>query len=145
MATRRKKTRRMRGSRTHGWGVSGQHRDSGMRGGRGKSGTFKHKWTSVVRYGEVKKGGARAREKGGFTSPKGLKKRRAINVGELNLLTQTTQSGKGPITLDLTSLGFDKLLGRGLVQMPFNIKVAKSSRSAAKKIADAGGAVATGG
>jgi large subunit ribosomal protein L15 len=137
MATRRKKTRRMRGSRTHGWGVSGQHRDSGMRGGRGKSGTFKHKWTSVLRYGEV--------EKGGFTSPKGLKKRRAINVGELNLLTQTTESGKGPITLDLTSLGFDKLLGRGLVQMSFNIKVARSSRSAAKKIADAGGAVATGG
>jgi large subunit ribosomal protein L15 len=137
MATRRKKTRRMRGSRTHGWGVSGQHRDSGMRGGRGKSGTFKHKWTSVLRYGEV--------EKGGFMSPKGLKKRRAINVGELNLLTQTTQSGKGPTTLDLTSLGFDKLLGRGLVQMSFNIKVAKSSRAAAKKIADAGGAVATGG
>ena len=137
MATRRKKTRRMRGSRTHGWGVSGQHRDSGMRGGRGKSGTFKHKWTSVLRYGEV--------EKGGFKSPKGLKKRRAINVGELNLLTQTTESGKGPITLDLTSLGFDKLLGRGLVQMPFNIKVAKSSRSAAKKIADAGGAVTAGG
>jgi len=136
MATRRKKTRRMRGSRTHGWGVSGQHRDSGMRGGKGKSGTFKHKWTSVLGC---------EMETGGFTSPKSLKKRRAINVGELSLLTQANQSEKGPVALDLTLLGFDKLLGRGLVRMPFNIKVAKSSRSATKKIVDAGGAVATGG
>lgn len=135
MATRKKKTRKMRGSRLHGWGQSGQHRGSGMRGGTGKAGTFKHKRTSVLRYGTI--------EKVGFTSPKSLNEPRMINVSELDLLTQPNQGQdkKAPVTLDLTSLGYDKLLGRGSVQRAFNIKVTKSSKSAAKKIEAAGGSI----
>jgi len=33
-----RKTRKMRGSRTHGYGQVGQHRKSGSRGGVGKAG-----------------------------------------------------------------------------------------------------------
>lgn len=50
MTTRKRKIRRQRGSRMHGWGVSGQHRDSGMRGGRGNAGRFKHKKTKTSQY-----------------------------------------------------------------------------------------------
>ena len=136
MATRKKKSRKMRGSRTHGWGVSGQHRDSGMRGGTGRSGTFKHKWTSILRYGDT-------RERTGFTSHKSLNRRRAINVGELEPLTGPggAPDRKTPIALDLMTLGYDKLLGRGSIGRAYNIKVKRSSKSAVQKIQEAGGTV----
>ncbi len=109
-----------------------------MRGGRGRAGTFKHKWTSVLRYGEELRSV-------GFTSPKSLRKTKTINVGELNLLTQqTVEKEKTPVTIDLTELGFEKLLGGGSVQKAFNIKVAKYSKSAARKIEAAGGSVTAG-
>jgi large subunit ribosomal protein L15 len=136
MATRKRKSRKMRGSRTHGWGVSGQHRKSGMRGGTGRSGTFKHKWTSILRYGDTREGI-------GFRGPNSLSRSRAINVGELELLTGPggVQERKTPATLDLTIMGYDKLLGRGSVGRAYNIKVARSSKSAARKIQEAGGTV----
>jgi len=127
----------MRGSRLHGWGQSGQHRDSGSQGGRGKSGTFKHKWSSVVRYGQF--------EKVGFTNPNASKEPTTINVGELGLLASSAegQDKKTPMMLDLTKLGYGKLLGRGSVEKPLKIKVSKFSKSAAKKIEAAGGSMAS--
>jgi len=108
-----------------------------MLGGHGKAGTFKHKWTSVLRYGEV--------SKKGFTSPKSLQKTRTINLDELNLLEEPAkgQDQKTTVTLDLAALGYDKLLGRGSIQRPYNITVPKCSKSAAKKIQDAGGSIAS--
>jgi len=47
---RLRKVRKLRGSRTHGWGQVGQHRGIGMRGGHGKAGRKKHKWTYVVKH-----------------------------------------------------------------------------------------------
>ncbi|MGI0041355.1 MAG: 50S ribosomal protein L15, partial [Nitrosopumilaceae archaeon] len=38
MATRLRKTRRLRGGRHMGWGQIGQHRASGHKGGLGRSG-----------------------------------------------------------------------------------------------------------
>jgi large subunit ribosomal protein L15 len=136
MATRKRKVRRMRGSRTHGWGVSGQHRKSGMKGGRGRSGGFKHKWTRVLNLGDD-------RSKIGFRSPRSLKPDRTINIDELDHLTSQVESqDKGePAVLDLTVLGYSKLLGRGSVSRAYNVKVAKASEAAARKIQQAGGRV----
>ncbi|MEM2941954.1 MAG: uL15 family ribosomal protein [Candidatus Bathyarchaeia archaeon] len=136
MATRKRKIRRLRGSRTHGWGVSGQHRKSGMKGGRGRSGGFKHKWTRILRLGDD-------RSKIGFRSPRSLKTDRTINVDELeNLTSQVTSQEKGePAVLDLNLLGYSKLLGRGSVSRAYNVKVAKASEAAARKIQQAGGRV----
>src|SRR5437867_5294851 len=50
MTTAKRKTRKLRGSRCHGWGRSGQHRDSGMLGGHGNAGWKRHKWSAVIRY-----------------------------------------------------------------------------------------------
>ena len=45
MPTRLRKMRRMRGSRTMGYGQIGQHRHSGKQGGHGNAGLHKHKWS----------------------------------------------------------------------------------------------------
>ena len=44
-----RKTRKMRGSRTHGWGKIGQHRGAGCRGHR-NVGRHKHLWSYVVAH-----------------------------------------------------------------------------------------------
>ncbi|WP_455279552.1 uL15 family ribosomal protein [[Eubacterium] cellulosolvens] len=135
MATRKRKLRHQRGTRTHGWGVSGQHRDSGMRGGRGNAGRFKHKKTKTSQF---KKPG-----KSGFRNPATPIQSHIINVGELDRLVKPIdiKDKKLPINLNLASLGYKKLLGKGLVKIPFNVQVEKTSKSAAKKITDAGGSI----
>ena len=45
LPTRTRKSRKYRGSRTHGYGQIGQHRHSGSRGGHGNAGLHKHKWS----------------------------------------------------------------------------------------------------
>ncbi|MGA2874798.1 MAG: 50S ribosomal protein L15, partial [Nitrososphaerales archaeon] len=50
MASRLRKVRRLRGSRTHGWGQIGQHRRTGSKGGSGMAGLHKHKWSYTVKY-----------------------------------------------------------------------------------------------
>ncbi|MHA2357605.1 MAG: 50S ribosomal protein L15, partial [Candidatus Heimdallarchaeaceae archaeon] len=45
----RKKTRKYRGTRTHGWGIVRTHRKSGMRGGVGKAGTKSHHKILVIK------------------------------------------------------------------------------------------------
>ena len=64
-------------------------------------------------------------------------------MGELEPLTTPVEAPdkKTPMTLDLTVLGYNKLLGRGSVDRPYNIKVAGSSKAAARKIQEAGGTV----
>jgi large subunit ribosomal protein L15 len=137
LATRRKKTRRMRGSRLHGWGVSGQHRDSGSQGGRGKAGTFKHRKSKVQRYGEMV--GAH-----GFTSHP-LNVSRAINVGDLERIisssTEVNHGNKAENSIDLGKLGYQKLLGKGSIKSPFSVTVDKFSKLAAEKIQKAGGKI----
>jgi len=136
-----RKTRKMRGSRTHGYGQVGQHRKSGSRGGVGKAGRDKHGWTYVVKYEPDYFG------KKGFKSIKQLKKmsERTINVGDLDELSvKLSSEGKltrkdGKLLLNLEELGYTKLLGRGDVSEAFLIKVPKSSPTAVEKIKASGG------
>ncbi|MGQ9639829.1 MAG: uL15m family ribosomal protein [Candidatus Bathyarchaeia archaeon] len=123
----------MRGSRTHGWGTSGQHRKGGMKGGSGKAGTFKHKWTSVLRYGGEL-------EKRGFKSPRASRKGEAINVDDLAGLAETLKLDRDS-TLNLTALGYSKLLGKGKVDRPIHVEVTEASELAVRKVTEAGGTV----
>ena len=45
--TKRGKVRHMRGQRWHGWGAKKKHRGKGSKGGRGKAGRHKHKFSYV--------------------------------------------------------------------------------------------------
>ncbi len=140
---REKKVRKMRGSRTHGWGIQGQHRRSGRKGGRGKAGrkSGKHKWSWVLKYWPDYFG------KNGFHPvPRGIIK--TINVGELDELAETLvkkglaiKSEKG-IEIDFTKLGINKILGSGKVTKPFIIKgIEDISKLAEEKIITAGGII----
>ena len=142
MPTKDRKVRRQRGSRTHGWGQIGQHRARGGRGGTGKAGLDKHKWTYVIKHDPT------YWEKKGFVSARTLGKTvNIINVGKLDDLADKLESEKKlerkekKIFLDLESLGYDKLLGTGDVVKPMLVKVASCSESASRKLEEAGGAI----
>ena len=95
-----RKHRKMRGSRTQGYGRIGQHRDSGSKGHR-KVGRHKHLWSLVVTSEPNYFG------KHGFTSPQSLhRKENTINLNKLDEIAQTPQ-------INLTELGYTKLLGTG--------------------------------
>ncbi|MHA1594659.1 MAG: uL15 family ribosomal protein [Candidatus Baldrarchaeia archaeon] len=139
---RRKKSRKMRGSRTHGYGRVGQHRGAGQRGGRGKSGRHKHLWTYIVKYEPDYFG------KHGFTRYFRLvKELSAINVGELDEIAERlAKEGKAEfkddkIVIDVTKLGYEKVLGKGKVTRPLIVKAIEFSEKAAEKIINAGGEV----
>lgn len=142
MPTRDRKVRKQRGSRTHGWGQIGQHRAGGGRGGHGKAGLDKHKWTYVVKHDPtywLKKG---------FVSARTLSKKVCtINIGKLDDLADRLESEKKleikekRIFLDLESLGFDKLLGTGEISKPMVVKVASCSEAASRKLEEAGGEI----
>jgi len=135
LPTRHRKVRKMRGSRTHGWGVSGQHRDSGMQGGRGQAGRLTHKRTKLIAEGvEISKHGF-------FSHSRTI---RTINVKDLvSLISEPSEAKpKGELPLiDLSKLGYGKLLGKGVVDRPIEVRVSKLSESAAKKIEAAGGKI----
>jgi large subunit ribosomal protein L15 len=142
LPTKDRKVRKYRGSRTHGYGQIGQHRCRGGRGGTGKAGFDKHKWTYVLKHDPeywLKKG---------FVSARTLNKKvNVINVGKLDDLADKLESEKKlekkekKIVLNLESLGYDKLLGTGEVSKPMIVKVAAYSESASRKLEEAGGQI----
>jgi len=142
LPTKDRKVRRQRGSRTHGWGQIGQHRAGGGRGGHGKAGLDKHKWTYVIKHDPT------YWEKKGFVSTRTLgRKVSVINVGKLDDLADKLESEKKlerknkKIFLDLESLGYDKLLGTGEIIKPMLVKIASYSEAASRKLEEAGGQI----
>lgn len=122
----------MRGSKTHGWGAMKKHRGAGNRGGRGMAGTGKRakqkKNLILKKYGNEYFG------KKGFKRPqRTVKKIKVINICDLEKLKQTT--------LNLTKLGYNKLLGKGTAKTKYNITVHSYSKSAKQKIESVGGSV----
>lgn len=137
MATRNRKTRKLRGTRTVSYGQVGQHRKSGSQGGHGMAGLHKHKWSWTVKYDPDYYGNH------GFTSLQ-RKIKSWINIDQLDGLYGRGQAGEkkdGIAFLDLTKLGYQKLLGRGKVTTPYYIVVDKITEEAKKGIVDAGGKV----
>ncbi len=140
---KKKKSRKLRGrTRTMGWGRIGQHRKSGSRGGFGAVGFHKHKWIWVLKYAPNWYG------KHGFTRPPEIVYGKyTINVGELNELAKylldknIAYKEDNKIVIDVTSLGFNKVLGKGKVTLPLKIITKEISEKAKEKIIAAGGEV----
>ena len=136
MATRLRKSRRQRGTRFCGWGQIGQHRASGSRGGVGNAGKHKHFYIRTLKEEPEHFGHEQfhALRKSDIT--------RWVNLRDLNQLmkySKATEDGK--VVLDLSELGYEKLLGAGRVDAVVSVKVKKASKSAIEKIAEAGGEV----
>jgi len=126
-----------------GWGQIGQHRKHGEKGGR-KVGRHKHLWTYTLRYEPDYFG------KKGFKTPQtitGQSHPNTINIGQLDeLINKQTRhkqltKKQGKPYIDLTTLGYQKLLATGKLTKPAQIKIESYSQTAAKKITEAGGQI----
>lgn len=129
------------GSRTHGRGKKAG-RGAGKRGGRGNAGLHKHKYIKTVKYlpnhfGRI-----------GFKRPQvviGTK----ITINLFNVdekLDELIKEGKikkvkNNYKLNLNELGYEKLLGSGIITKPVNITIKEATEKAISKVKDAGGKV----
>jgi len=126
-----KRTHRYRGKRSMGYGRVGKHRGKGARGGTGKSGYHKHKWSLTVKLAEE---GTKVYGRHGF-HPVVRPKERVINLYELDALLGDKSE------IDLTALGYRKLLGKGSIDRPVKVMVERASEKAVEQIRQAGGEV----
>ena len=121
-----RKHRKLRGSRTQGYGRIGQHRDSGSKGNR-RVGRHKHLWSKIVTTNPDYFG------KHGFTSPQSkVRFESTINLHKLDQLAKGAE-------IDLTELGYTKLLGTGKITKALTIHISAASKSAQQKVEEAGG------
>ena len=140
---KRKKSMRMRGHKTHGWGAMKKHRGKGHQGGAGMAGSGKRAdskkpsvWKDTEYFG-----------KHGFISKSTSVKIKSINVGHIEqhlnkfIVAKLISKEGTHYVVDLEKLGFNKLLGDGRVTQKFKIKVPFASKSAADKIREAGGEI----
>jgi large subunit ribosomal protein L15 len=142
MAKRRTKNTRLRGSKTHGWGAMKKHRGAGNRGGRGNAGSGKRGDAKKPSYWKIKN----YYGKTGFTSHV-PELRVPINAGSLSSMAErlvregkATRDGK-LIVIDLSKLGYNHLLGTGIVNLPLDVTAERASQRAIEKIEKAGGKV----
>ncbi len=134
------KTSKHRGARTHGRGKKAG-RGHGKRGGVGAAGGHKHKWIATLKYDRDHYG-----QKGkGFKRPQSVVGQPiTINVSQLRLLKERLiKDGieKGGKEINLTALGYDKLLGSGACQGAWDVTVEAATTRAIDKVKSAGGKV----
>lgn len=137
------RTRKLRGSRSHGRGKK-HGRGHGDRGGTGNAGLLKHKFKWMVKYdpGHFGRHGF-VRHHGGSTERVG------INVKDVEAHLEAfvaagfaTKAGDA-YEVDLSKAGFHKLLGGGRATRPLRITVAAATEGARAKVEAVGGAVTT--
>ena len=137
------RTRKMRGTRTHGRGKK-HGRGHGDRGGTGNAGLHKHKFKWMLIY-EPDHFGAH----GFFRHHDGLGQTFSINVQDVErrldgFVAQGAAAKSGDaFDVDLGKAGFQKLLGGGRATVALRITVAAATDGAKAKVAAAGGAVTT--
>lgn len=136
MPTRLRKTRKHRGSRNHGWGQVGQHRASGHKGGLGQAGLLKHHFSTMLKEDPDHFGHDSTHP----PHPNIIKK--WTSVRDLDDLFAKSGKKEGDKNiLDLTTLGYAKLLGGGQVKNAIVVKIKQSTASAQEKVKKAGGEV----
>lgn len=127
----RRKSPRLRGSKTHGWGAKKKHRGAGSRGGHGFSGMMKHKKSFRIRFDPNHLDSTK-----GFTVPSEVKSDvRAITLKSLDILAKKMNK----VEIDVSELGFNKVLSTGKITQALTIKADKIVKNAKAKIEEAGG------
>ncbi len=132
---KRRKKNKLRGMRQHGAGDKKNRRGAGSRGGRGKAGSHKHKFSKYYTYFGVKR----------VRKPK--KKLPGISLEEIaNKLYGWEKEGKvkienGLFVVDGKKLGFGKVVSKGSFGEKILLVNAKASEKATEKILEAGGKI----
>lgn len=144
MIRTKKKINKMRGSRSIGGGCSKKRRGAGNKGGKGKAGLHKHHWSWTVKFDPDHFG------KRGFKRPqRSIRKSNPVNLDFLNENSERfVENGvatkeKDSIVIDITELGYDKVLGKGKLSKALIVKAPSFSGLAEKKIQEAGGEAVT--
>lgn len=132
---KRKKSTRMRGLTTHGWGSKKKHRGAGNRGGRGMAGSGKmadqKKPTILKEFGPSYFG------KRGFTRPQSkIKKLKIIN---LDYIEKNCKEKDGKLIFDASN--YDKVLGKGIITKKLKVICKSFSKKAEDKIKKLGGEI----
>ena len=129
------KAKKMRGSMTHGRGKKAG-RGAGLKGGRGRAGSNKHRFVQLqITGGKHPHLAAKPLGRTGFTSKSRAIPDVTINVGDL------AARFSGETDISLTAAGYTKLLGSGSIDTKVTVKVDKATETAARKIEAAGGKV----
>ena len=139
---RERKFRKFRGQRSYGFGSHKKHRGGGSRGGRGGAGLHKHKWSYIVKFEPDHFG------KVGFKRPvKSVEEINAVNLKQLDQIAEKllkekiAEKEEEKIKIDVSKLGFQKVLGSGKLTRPLIIEAKYFSKQAIKKIEESGGKV----
>ena len=136
MATRLRKTRRLRGGRHMGWGQVGQHRASGHKGGLGITGMLKHHWSTTLKEDPDHYGHDSTKP------PHPNVTKSWASVRDLDdLFTKFGKEEGGKKIVDLESAGYEKLLGGGKIANAYSVKVKNFTASAEEKLKAVGGEV----
>ena len=147
-----KRIRKMRGTRTQGYGRVGQHRKAGQRAGKGKTTQWKKSKKSY--YLKQKELGFPDPDwdfgKRGFKRPQDINRIYRVNalnikdldskIEDLTLKNVATKTGN-TYTINLKDINIQKILGRGDINKKINLTVDKASKRAIEKIESAGGKV----
>jgi len=128
------RTRKFRGSRTHGRGIKAG-RGAGKQGGRGNAGLHKYKFKSMLIYAPDHFG------RHGFKRPPEIVAMpTSVNVGQLDALLPLLEGARrvrhdgDRVIADLAAVGIDRLLGGGGTSRPWSVFVAHASKHARTKV-----------
>ena len=151
MVTRKEsKSRKQRGKRTHGWGHGKKHRGAGNRGGRGRAGLGKRgaqKKTLPLSQGKKPVGKIANNNTGMKVVRKNTVQKNIINLSNLSnqierwVKSEKAKKSKDVYSVDLSKLGYDKLLSDGELSKKINVTVTAYSEKAKTKLEAAGGKI----
>lgn len=135
MVTRqRKRNRKFNGTRNHGKGNTKNRRGKGGKGGWGRAGMHKHRFTYITAY-EPDFFGVH-----GFASVRKLK----VKTVNLHAIDQLATLGKLESREGKAYFEFEgKVLGAGTISSPVVVKAVSFSSGAEEKIKKAGGSTST--
>ncbi len=139
MKFKQKKVKKYRGSKTHGCGSMKKRRGAGNRGGRGRAGSGKKGDAKKPSYWKEK-------------APKGFTSKNRMNIRAINLQTiqqnllnwtnnKMITKGTDNYEINLKKLGYDKLLGTGIIKEKLIITTGFASNKAIEKVSANGGKV----
>ena len=126
------RTNKFRGrSRYHGRGKKAG-RGAGKRGGRGNAGINKHRLMTRLKYMP------------GHWGMYGFNRHPSLRNVNVSINMQEVQDLADGDSINLSEMGYDKLLGKGRIARAIHITVAEASARAIAKVEAAGGSVTIG-
>jgi large subunit ribosomal protein L15 len=126
------RTNKFRGrSRYHGRGKKAG-RGAGKRGGRGNAGINKHRLMTRLKYMP------------GHWGMYGFNRHPSLRNVNVSINMQEVQALADGDSINLSEMGYDKLLGKGRIDRAIHITVAEASARAIEKVEAAGGSITIG-